>query len=47
MNQITNSHDKFFKEVFTCRAAAIQFLEHYLPLNVVGLFDLNWVQFMV
>ncbi|MBW2011392.1 MAG: Rpn family recombination-promoting nuclease/putative transposase [Deltaproteobacteria bacterium] len=45
MNQITNPHDKFFKEVFTRRAATIQFLEHYLPPDVASLLDLNSIEF--
>jgi len=45
MNPITNPHDKFFKEVFTHRATAIQFLEHYLPPDVAGLLDLDSIEF--
>lgn len=39
MDQITSPHDKFFKEVFTRRGTAVEFLQHYLPGEVAGLLD--------
>ncbi|MBT6504150.1 MAG: transposase, partial [Deltaproteobacteria bacterium] len=41
MSEISNPHDKFFKEVFTSRNGAEEFLRNYLPENVVGLLDLD------
>lgn len=41
MDQITNPHDKFFKEVFTRRDTAREFLLNYLPDDVVKLLDLD------
>ncbi|MDI6793495.1 MAG: Rpn family recombination-promoting nuclease/putative transposase [bacterium] len=41
MEQITNPHDKFFKEVFTRKNTAKEFLLNYLPANVVSLLDLD------
>lgn len=39
MGQITNPHDKFFKEVFTRKDTAEEFLRNYLPGEVAGLRD--------
>ena len=45
MTEISNPHDKFFKEVFTSRNGAEEFLRHYLPENVVGLLDLDSLEY--
>ena len=45
MTEISNPHDKFFKEVFTRRNGAEEFLRHYLPENVVGLLDLDSLEY--
>lgn len=39
MEQITNPHDKFFKEVFARKDTAEEFLRNYLPGEVAGLLD--------
>ena len=39
MDQIPSPHDKFFKEVFTRRGTAEEFLRNYLPGEVAGLLD--------
>ncbi len=41
MSDLTNPHDKFFKDLFTRREAAQDFLQHYLPAEVATLFDLD------
>jgi len=41
MIRISNPHDKFFKGIFTRKGTAKEFLQHYLPENVVALLDLN------
>ncbi|MBU0470467.1 MAG: Rpn family recombination-promoting nuclease/putative transposase, partial [Nanoarchaeota archaeon] len=45
MDQITNPHDKFFKEVFTRRDTAREFLLNYLPDDVVRLLDLDSLKY--
>jgi len=40
MSDLTNPHDKFFKDVFTRQEAAQDFLQHYLPAEVAALLDL-------
>ena len=45
MTEISNPHDKFFKKVFTTRDSAAEFLRHYLPENVVGLLDLDSLEY--
>ena len=45
MTEITNAHDKFFKEVFTRKDTAEEFLRHYLPENIVGLLDLDSLEY--
>jgi len=45
MTEISNPHDKFFKEVFTRKASTEEFLRHYLPENVVGLLDLDSLEY--
>lgn len=39
MEQISNPHDKFFKEVFTRKDTAEDFLQNYLPGEIAGRFD--------
>ena len=39
MIRVSNPHDKFFKEIFTRKDTAKEFLQHYLPENVVALLD--------
>jgi len=45
MTEISNPHDKFFKEVFTRKATAEEFLWHYLSENVVELLDLDSLEY--
>jgi predicted transposase/invertase (TIGR01784 family) len=45
MNKIINPHDKFFKEVFTRRENAREFLLNYLPEEVVRLFEPNSLEY--
>ncbi|MDI6794303.1 MAG: Rpn family recombination-promoting nuclease/putative transposase [bacterium] len=45
MNQITNPHDKFFKEVFTRRDTAVEFFLNYLPEDVVRLLNLDSLEY--
>ena len=41
IEKITNPHDRFFKEVWSHKNVAQDFLRHYLPGEVVELLDLN------
>jgi len=41
MSEITNPHDKFFKQVFTRMETVEEFIRHYLPPDVVDLLDLD------
>jgi len=41
MKQIISPHDKFFKEVFSDKENAAEFIANYLPENIVRLLDLN------
>lgn len=45
MTEITKPHDKFFKEVFTRRDTAEEFLQNYLPGDVVRLLDLASLEY--
>ena len=45
MTEISNPHDKFFKEVFTRKATTEEFLRHYLPEDVVELLDLDSLEY--
>lgn len=36
---LTNPHDRFFKDLFSRREAAQDFLRHYLPPEVSALLD--------
>ena len=42
MADITNPHDRFFKEVLSREEVARDFLIHYLPSDVVDLFDMSF-----
>jgi len=39
MAEISNPHDKFFKEVFSRREVAVDFLRNYLPEEVFSCLD--------
>jgi len=39
MVEISNPHDKFFKEVFSRREVAVDLLRNYLPQEVFSLLD--------
>ena len=41
MAELSNPHDRFFKEMLTQPEAANDFLRHYLPAAVAGLLDLT------
>jgi len=41
MDSITNPHDKIFRETWSDKEAAVDFLQNYLPEAVVSLIDLN------
>ena len=41
MEQISNPHDKFFKEVLSRQEAAVDFVAHYLPKNITSLLDVD------
>ena len=41
MTEITNPHDKFFKEVFGRAEIAAEFMANYLPAEVVASLDLT------
>lgn len=45
MTEITNPHDKFFKEVFTRLDTAEEFFLNYLPDDVVKLIDLDSLEY--
>lgn len=44
MSELTNPHDRFFKEALSQQDAAVDFLRHYLPAQVTELLDLASVQ---
>ncbi len=44
MTDIVNPHDHFFKELFTHKENAVDFVRHYLPTQVVKLFDLTTLE---
>ncbi|MBF0498152.1 MAG: Rpn family recombination-promoting nuclease/putative transposase [Deltaproteobacteria bacterium] len=46
MTVSTNLHDRFFKEVFSGRDVAQDFLRHYLPMPVLDLLDLSTLEAM-
>ena len=39
MEQISNPHDKFFKEALSRQEAAVDFVVHYLPKDIASLLD--------
>ncbi|MBF0475945.1 MAG: Rpn family recombination-promoting nuclease/putative transposase [Deltaproteobacteria bacterium] len=41
MSNITNSHDRFFKSVFSVKEEAADFLANYLPEGVAGILQLD------
>jgi predicted transposase/invertase (TIGR01784 family) len=45
MSEISNPHDKFFKQVFSRMDTVQQFIRHYLPPDVVGLLDLETLEY--
>ena len=45
MTDITNPHDKFFKEVFSRQEVVADFLRNYLPDDVVKLIDLGSLEY--
>jgi predicted transposase YdaD len=45
MDKITNPHDKFFKEVFTRWDTAEEFLQMYLPGDLVTLIELDSLEY--
>ena len=42
MPEITNPHDRFFKEVFARKEVAADFLRNYLPADVLACVDENY-----
>jgi len=36
MTEITNPHDKFFKEIFSRQEVAVDFLRNYIPKEVIA-----------
>ncbi|MBF0477456.1 MAG: Rpn family recombination-promoting nuclease/putative transposase, partial [Deltaproteobacteria bacterium] len=44
MANSTKHHDRFFKEVFSDRDVAQDFLRHYLPAQVLNLLDLDTME---
>ena len=43
-DDITNPHDRLFREVWSDRAVAVDFLSHYLPSNVLARVDLSSIR---
>jgi predicted transposase/invertase (TIGR01784 family) len=43
-DNLTNPHDKFFKDLFSCQDAARDFLQHYLPAEISSLLDLSQLE---
>ncbi len=41
MTEISNPHDRFFKEVLSRQEVARDFLVHYVPANLVRLLDID------
>jgi len=41
MTEISNPHDRFFKDVLSRREAARDFVLHYLPAEVAKLLDVE------
>ena len=41
MGELGNPHDRFFKEAFSRKDAAVDFFRYYLPAEIVSLFDLS------
>ncbi|MEW5801737.1 MAG: Rpn family recombination-promoting nuclease/putative transposase [bacterium] len=45
MNEINNPHDKFFKNVFSTKSNAEDFLVNYLPGDILNLLDLESLEY--
>ena len=45
MTEISNPHDRFFKEVFTRRETVEEFLSQYLPEDIAQLLDLGSLEY--
>jgi predicted transposase YdaD len=45
MEPITNPHDKFFKEVFSRRSDAVEFLQNYLPSEILKVIDVQSLEY--
>ncbi len=41
---ITHPHDHYFKEIFTHKENAVDFVQHYLPQEVVKLLDVTTLE---
>ena len=41
MEQISNPHDKFFKEALSRQEAAVDFVVHYLPKDIASLLNVD------
>ena len=41
MEQISNPHDKFFKETLSRQEAAVDFVVHYLPKDIASLLNVD------
>lgn len=44
MNELNQSHDRFFVDTFSRKEVAVDFLEHYLPPEISGLLDLSTLE---
>jgi predicted transposase/invertase (TIGR01784 family) len=44
MGRVVNPHDKFFKEVFSDKGRAVDFLESLLPRELVGILNLRSIE---
>lgn len=42
--KVTNPHDKFFKEVFSEKKTAVDFLANHLPSDVLQALDLETME---
>ncbi|MEW5801947.1 MAG: Rpn family recombination-promoting nuclease/putative transposase, partial [bacterium] len=45
MNEVNNPHDKFFKNVFSTKSNAEDFLLNYLPGDILKLLDLESLEY--
>ena len=44
VHKVTNPHDKFFKEVFSQKKTAVNFLAHHLPSDVLEALNLETIE---